>query len=265
MPIKNNQFWNFIVNDDSNVELRISGDIISDDSAWMYEWFDIDATSPNKFRAQLQEYKNKDIVVWIDSYGGDVFAAAGIYNALKEHKGNVIVKIDSKAMSAASVIAMAGNRIEISPVGMLMIHNPLTYCEGDMRDMRHTADVLDEVKTTIINAYQSKTGKTRNKISEMMDNETWMSAKTAVTEGFADSILYSDTTEPIQVENNFMYSKLAIQNSVADSTKAFFKKYVDKINIEQPEQKPELNNDSGHELLNLYQTQILLCRRKNNV
>ncbi|MCR4436169.1 MAG: Clp protease ClpP [Clostridiales bacterium] len=216
------KFWNFIKNEqnDEDVELRISGEIVSDDDAWLYEWFGIPAAYPNAFRNELAQYKGKNITVWIDSYGGDVFAAAGIYNALKEHDGKVTTVVDGKAMSAASVIAMAGEEVQMSPVGIMMIHNPWSNAAGEAKDMRHAADMLDEVKETIINAYQLKTGKSRNKISEMMDNETFMSAKTAVKEGFADKIRYTGTqNEP--VENNFIFSHMAIQNSIARSMMKF--------------------------------------------
>ncbi|WP_256846920.1 head maturation protease, ClpP-related [Paenibacillus sp. Pae108] len=212
------RFWNFSANaEEDSVELRIEGEIVSDDDAWFYEWFGIPVASPNAFRAELANYKDKDITVWIDSWGGDVFAAAGMYNALKEHKGRVIVKIDGKAASAGSVIAMAGDEVHMSPVSIMMIHNPWSGARGEAKDMRHMADVLDEVKETLINAYQSKTKLSRNKISRLMDEETWMSAKKAVSEGFADSILYTNTVEGADptVENSFMFSRLAIQNSTS--------------------------------------------------
>jgi ATP-dependent Clp endopeptidase proteolytic subunit ClpP len=217
------RFWNFIRNEQSeDVELRISGDIVSDDYAWIYEWYGIAAASPNSFRNELAKYKGKNITVWIDSDGGDVFAGAGIFDALKSHDGKVTVKI-TKAISAASVIAMAGDEIHMSPVGIMMIHNPLTGTYGEAKDMRHAADVLDEVKETIMNAYQIKTGKPRNKISELMDNESFMSAKTALAEGFIDKILYADAaTEATPIENNFSFSRLAIQNSMDNSMKKFF-------------------------------------------
>lgn len=217
------KFWNFIRNaatetTPESVELRIEGDIISDDDAWFYEWFGIPAASPNSFREELNQYKGKDITLWIDSYGGDVFAAAGIYNALKEHKGKVTVKIDGKAMSAASVIAMAGDEVLMSPVAVMMIHNPWNVAQGDARDMRKAADVLDTVKETIVNAYVAKTGKSKNKISSLMDDETWMSANVAVKEGFADGTLYTDT---IKVENmkEFAFNRLQIQNSASNVVK----------------------------------------------
>lgn len=222
-----NKFWNFIKNQatetqDESIELRICGDIMSDDDSWIYEWFGIPVASPNSFRNELSQYEGKDITVWIDSYGGDVFAAAGIYNALKEHEGTVTVKIDGKAMSAASVIAMAGDQILMSPVAIMMIHNPLSAVQGYASDMRKAADVLDTVKETIINAYVAKTGRSEAEISALMDDETWMSANQSVKEGFADGVLYSseDNTSNETVMN-FAFNRMAIQNSVNESIKHF--------------------------------------------
>jgi ATP-dependent Clp protease, protease subunit len=217
------KFWEFIVNkatetEPENVELRIEGDIVDDDEIWIYEWFEEPATAPNAFKNELNQFKGKDITVWIDSYGGSVFAAAGIYNALKEHDGKITVKIDGKAMSAASVIAMAGDEILMSPVAVMMIHNPLTYAYGNMHDLRKVADVLDTVKDSIVNAYVTKTGRSRDRISQMMDDETWMSANVAVKEGFADGVLYqeNDTVNDVQ---NFSFNRLAIVNSANQSIK----------------------------------------------
>lgn len=227
------KFWNFktIKNEadnTENVELRIEGDIVSDDTAWFYEWFDEPCASPNAFKNELNEYAGKDITVWIDSYGGDVFAAAGIFNALKEHKGQVITKIDGKAMSAASVIAMAGDEILMSPVAIMMIHNPLTSASGDMREMRKTAEILDSIKETIINAYATKTGKSRNAISSMMDDETWMSANVAVKNGFADGILYENQAQVIEVGNikDFNFNRLSITNNLNEMFEKIFEQFI---------------------------------------
>lgn len=218
-----NKFWQFIRNEATDVqpesiELHIKGDIVDDSQVWVYEWFDEPAAAPNLFKEQLNQFKGKDITVWIDSYGGDVFAGASIYNALKEHDGKITAKIE-KAMSAASVIAMAADEILMSPVAIMMIHNPLTTASGNMHDLRKVANILDEVKESIINAYVTKTGRSRNKISQMMDDETWMSANVAVKEGFADNILYQ---EELQVENNvhnFSFNRLAVMNSANQSIK----------------------------------------------
>lgn len=241
----NKKFWNFIRNETSedspeSVELRISGDIVPDNDAWIYEWLGEESASPNAFREELNNYKDKDITVWIDSYGGDVFAAAGIYNVLKNHNGKITVKIDSKAMSAASVIAMAGDEILMSPVGVMMIHNPLTGVKGDMRDLRKAAEVLDTVKETIVNAYISKTRKSKSKISAMMDDETWMSANVAVKQGFADSILYQD--ESIENVADFAFNRFEIQNSANECMKKL-------INFEKTHNKKLQNKISEKEKL----------------
>jgi ATP-dependent Clp protease, protease subunit len=217
-------FWKFIKNQATetqpqSVELRIEGDIIDDNEAWLYEWFGVSATAPNSFKNELNQYKGQDITVWIDSYGGSVFAGASIYNALKSHDGKITVKVDGKAMSAASVIAMAGDEILMSPVAVMMIHNPLTGAYGNMHDLRKAADVLDTIKESIVSAYVSKTGKSKDEISTMMDDETWMSANVAVKEGFADGVLFQD--EPLNVQNmkDFSFNRLEVVNSAKQSVK----------------------------------------------
>jgi len=217
-------FWKFsniaaTETEPESAELRIEGDIVSDDDVWLYEWAGMTATSPNAFKDELAKYDNMPITVWIDSYGGDVFAAAGIYNALMEHKGPVTVKIDGKAMSAASVIAMAGGTIQMSPMAIMMIHNPLSYAEGYASDLRKTADVLDTVKESIMNAYTLKTGRSRAKISQMMDDETYMDARTAVKEKFADSILYADKETETDDVMNFAFSRHMVLNCANESMK----------------------------------------------
>ena len=134
--------------------------------------------------------------MWINSPGGDVFAAAQIYNMLRDYKGSVTVKIDGIAASAASVIAMAGDKVCVSPVAMMMIHNPATMAMGEAKDMQKAIAMLNEVKESILNAYEFKTGLTRARLSHMMDDETWFNAKKAVELGFADKILFdSDEDE----------------------------------------------------------------------
>lgn len=238
------RFWNFAVdeNEPEKIELRIEGDIISDDDAWFYEWLGIKGTSPNTFREELKKYEGKDITVWIDSYGGDVFAAAGIYNALMEHKGKITVKVDGKAMSAASVIAMAGGEILMSPVAIMMIHNPWMVVAGDMQEMRHQADVLDSIKDALINAYQLKTGRARNKISQMMDDETYMSAKTAIKEGFADGMLYSTKEMPEDVAA-LAFNRHSVMNA-ADAGIKRFCELKQKLKPEEPPKPEEPENET---------------------
>ena len=157
-------------------------------------WFDDDVT-PQLFRDELNAGSG-DITVWINSPGGDCVAAAQIYNMLSNYKGRVTVKIDGIAASAASVIAMAGDTVMVSPVSMLMIHNPATIAWGDHAEMQKAIDMLSEVKESIINAYVLKTGLSRPKLSHLMDAETWMDANKAVELGFADEIMARAKAEP---------------------------------------------------------------------
>ena len=150
-------------------------------------WLDDDIT-PKMFKEELYQ-GNGPITVWINSPGGDCIAASQIYSMLMDYKGEITVKIDGIAASAASVIAMAGTKVLMSPTALMMIHNPSTQAFGDHNDMKKAIDLLDEVKESIINAYEIKTGQTRTILSHLMENETWMNANKAVELGFADGIL----------------------------------------------------------------------------
>ena len=132
---------------------------------------------------------NGPVTIWINSPGGDCIAASQIYTMLMDYTGNVTVKIDGIAASAASVIAMAGTTVLMAPTALMMIHNPMTVAFGDTAEMQKAIDMLDEVKESIVNAYEIKTGMSRAKISHLMDSETWMNANRAIELGFADDIL----------------------------------------------------------------------------
>lgn len=151
--------------------------------------------------------------MWINSPGGDCVAAAQIYNMLMDYKGNVTVKIDGIAASAASVIAMAGTKVLVSPVAMMMIHNPATIAIGDSDEMQKAVAMLDEVKESIINAYEIKTSLPRTKLSHLMDAETWMNANKAIELGFADGIL-EDEKKSNDTDVSFAFSRKAVTNSL---------------------------------------------------
>ena len=159
-----------------------------------------------------------DITVWINSPGGDCVAAAQIYNMLMDYKGNVTVKIDGIAASAASVIAMAGTKVLMSPVSMLMIHNPMTAAFGDCGEMQKAIEMLGSVKDSIINAYEIKTGLSRARLSHLMDAETWMDANKAVELGFADEVMTrAEQTEDIAAPTiSMLYSKANAVNSLME-------------------------------------------------
>ena len=197
------KFWNWVKNEDGRT-LYFDGYIAQD------SWFDDDIT-PKKFKAELTASAG-DISVWLNSPGGDVFAASQIYTMLKEYEGKVTVKIDGIAASAASVIAMAGDEIVMSPVAMMMIHNPATVVFGEAADLASGIKLLSEVKESIINAYEQRTGLPRGKISNMMDAETWFSAQKAVELGFCDKILYAPE-ETQDAAEGFIFDRLTVTNA----------------------------------------------------
>ena len=141
-----------------------------------------------------------------------------------EHKGNVTVKIDGIAASAASVIAMAGTTVLMSPVAMLMIHNPMTVAYGNTDEMQKAIEMLNEVKESIINAYELKTGLSRNKLSKLMDNETWMDARKAVELGFADSMVERQLTDLKPPNISTLYSEAMLTNSLMEKLKKDWEK-----------------------------------------
>lgn len=183
--MKNKKFWVWknLKNDEPNAErlLEIYGTIAEE------SWFDDDIT-PKMFHDELFS-GNGDVTIWINSPGGDCIAASQIYSMLMDYKGNITIKIDGIAASAASVIAMAGTRVLMAPTALMMIHNPVTLAYGDHMEMNKAIEMLSEVKESIINAYEIKTGMSRAKISRLMDEETWMNSNKAIELGFADDIL----------------------------------------------------------------------------
>ena len=200
------KFWDFTEGAGGERELRLEG-IIAEES-WLG-----DEVTPKQFRDELLS-GNGNVTVWINSCGGDVFAASAIYTALKEYPHKVTVKIDSLAASAASVIAMAGDTVLMSPTAMMMIHNPATVAAGDRAEMQAAIRTLDEVKEAIVTAYELKTGLTREFISRLMDSETWLNAKKAVEMKFADGILYNGEN---QVHDAILFSQSMITNSIIGS------------------------------------------------
>lgn len=202
------KFWNWVSNKETDTRmLYIEGEIAS--QSW---WGD--EITPKLFKAELQQGKG-DIDVYINSPGGDCIAASQIYTMLMEYKGNVTVKIDGLAASAASVIAMAGTKVCMSPPAMMMIHNPLTLAIGDSQEMRKTIEVLDEFKESILNAYELKTGLTRDELSNMMDAETWLNANKALEYGFIDEIM-SDDKKIAKNTTSYAFSRKAVTNSLLE-------------------------------------------------
>ena len=230
---KNRKFWNWTEKTESEPRNLFLYGSIAEESWWE------DDVTPQMFRDELFADEG-DIVLWINSPGGDCVAASQIYTMLMEYKGHVTVKIDGIAASAASVIAMAGSEVLMAPTAVLMIHNPLTVAIGDSAEMQKAIDLLDEVKESIINAYEIKTGLSRAKISHLMDAETWMSANTAIEKGFADGMLYSPENKT-DIENSYTFSRRAVTNSLLNKVAAKQQKPEPKVSVSKEQLMKRLN------------------------
>ena len=227
------KFWNWARDDNSGVRTLYLDGVIAEES-----WFDDDVT-PKAFKADLTSGEG-DLVIWLNSPGGDCIAASQIYTMLMDYKGKVTVKIDGIAASAASVIAMAGTTVLMAPTALMMVHNPLTVAIGDSEEMQKAISMLSEVKESIINAYEIKTGQSRAKLSHLMDAETWLNAKKAIELGFADGIL-DDEKKRLQTEDfTYAFSRRAVTNSLLDKVKPKLPKQQTGTPIESLEKRLSL-------------------------
>ncbi len=204
-----NKFWNWARDEDGSRVLTLDGTIAEE------SWFDDDVT-PRAFKAELLSGEG-DITIWLNSPGGDCVAASQIYAMLMDYKGSVTVKIDGLAASAASVIAMAGTTVLMEPTTLMMIHNPLTIAIGDTEEMQKAIGMLSDVKESIINAYELRTGLSRTRLSHLMDAETWMNVHKAMELGFADGIL-ADEKRHVQ-DLTYAFSRRAVTNSLLAKVK----------------------------------------------
>ena len=201
-PVRNviqRQYYSLITEESGGKsQLWIDGEITSGSSGWDW-WTDDRLIGEKTFREDLA--RCGDVDVFINSPGGDVFAGMSMYTALKMHPHKVTVKITGIAASIASVIAMAGDEILISPVGYMMIHDPWTVVVGNARDMEHEAQVLREIGEGILEAYR-RTGLSDRELSDLLEAETYLNAKSAVDKHFADGILLFDRDLTEAVKEN---------------------------------------------------------------
>ena len=181
------------------VTITIKGDIVDDDTAWLYDWFGIECISPNKVSAALAEADGEEVELNISSNGGDVLAASEIYTALRSYKGNVSGNVVSLAASAASVIACACQPLRISPTAHIMIHNAWLTSSGNKSDKQQDVTLLEGIDESIINAYEAKTGQSRDVLADLMNKDSWLNAQKAMETGFADEIMFE---EKIEVNNS---------------------------------------------------------------
>jgi ATP-dependent Clp protease protease subunit len=207
-----NHFWNWARDEDTGERTLYLEGVIGESS-----WFDDDVT-PAAFKAELFSGTGP-ISVWLSSPGGDVMAASQIYSFLMDYPWDVTIKIHGIAASAGSVVAMAGTRVLIAPTALLMLHRPFTVAIGDTDEMRRAMGMLDEVKESLINAYQLRTGLSHTKLSNMLDAETWLSANKAIEMRFADGLLFEERRyQPETGETGaaYMFSRRAVANSFLD-------------------------------------------------
>ncbi|HDT6305446.1 TPA: head maturation protease, ClpP-related [Staphylococcus aureus] len=239
------------------MKINVKGAIIPNNDKWIYEMLEMDATSPKDIADSLPD-TNEDIDVIINSGGGDVYSGSEIYTSLKTYPGKVNIKIVGVAASAASVIAMAGDHIEMSPTAQMMIHNAWTMAMGDINEMQKTVDMLDSVNKGIANAYINKTGKTEDEILSLMNKETWFNAQDAVEHGFADSKMFDETAPRLVANSGQMLSDDVINRVTALVSKtpemkididAIANKVIEKMNIKNEKPKNTINESGFNRFL----------------
>ena len=178
-------------------KINIRGAIVDDSTAGFYRWFGMQATAPGAIGKALDD-AHDDVVVNINSNGGNVYAASEIYTMLRSYSGKVTINVTGMAASAASVIAMAGDEVVMSPTAQMMVHNVWTNIAGNANDLRAESENLDKADQSILNAYEAKTGMKRDELYQLLNATTFMDAKEAVDKGFADRIMFADESVPAQ-------------------------------------------------------------------
>lgn len=211
----------------------IKGVISSNDDAEVYQLFGYSTVTPNDIADALKNAAGSNVTVEINSPGGDVFAGSEIYTALKAYSGQVEVNVVGLAASAASIIAMAGNVVKISPTAQLMIHRASTVSQGNADDLSSDLAGLNSTDQAIVNVYQQKTGMDPQDIYRMMSQETWINAQDAVKQGFADSIMFEK--QPATVVNA-VNGQLLLSKDVVAKVKALMRKAEQTPKPEPPKQ-----------------------------
>ncbi|HDA1529971.1 TPA: Clp protease ClpP [Staphylococcus aureus] len=225
------------------MKAEIKGVIVSNEDKWVYEMLGMDSTCPKDVLTQL-EFSDEDVDIIINSNGGNLVAGSEIYIHLRAHKGKVNVRITAIAASAASLIAMAGDHIEMSLVARMMIHNPSSIAQGEAKDLNHAAETLEHVGQIMAEAYAVRAGKNKQELVEMMARETWLNADEAIEQGFADSKMFENDNMQIVANNTQVLSKDVLNRVTALVSKtpevnididAIANKVIEKINMKEKE------------------------------
>lgn len=246
------------------MKISVKGPIIPSNYQWIYDWLGMEATSPKKISDQLEQANNEELEVEINSGGGSVFDASEIYTALRNYPGKVTGIIVGIAASAASVIAMAADKLLMSPTGQMMIHNASTIAQGDYRDMDHTSEFLKNVNQSIANAYSSKSGKSYEDLLSMMDKETWLTAQQALEHNLIDEVMFQDGVGVVastsdggllpkqvidKIRNELLNNQVnvpAANNQVAGKKEDDNKMDLEKLKNDYPELYKQVKNE-GHQ------------------
>ncbi|WP_339271404.1 head maturation protease, ClpP-related [Paenibacillus sp. FSL K6-1330] len=173
--------------------INFYGIVVSNDDAWLYEWFEMDHVSPRLINEQLNEANGEDVEMYINSGGGDVWAGSEIYTALREYPGNITAKVVGVAASAASVAMCGAKTVMMSPTAQIMVHRSATVAAGNKNALDQASQMLNSVDEGMLNAYEHKTGKERTELLALMDGETFFNAQEAIAHGFADEIMFAQT------------------------------------------------------------------------
>ena len=220
-------------------KIKIKGTIVSNSDKKIYEWFGMDATSPADVEKSLNLANGLDVEVEINSGGGDLYEGSEIYSLLMGYKADVVVKIIGIAASAASIIAMAGKKIMMSPTAQLMIHNVWSYAEGDYREFEKESQVLKSHNESVVNAYMLKTGLAKEELLQLMNNETYFNAREAKEKGLIDEIMF-DKSKMIAAS----FKSNMIQPEIIQKMRTMLNKQQtdnsDKINVEKMKMKLNL-------------------------
>lgn len=239
------------------MQIDIKGDVVDSETGQMYKWFGMQNTNPQAIQEQLEQAGGKDIQLNISSPGGDVTAAAEIYTMLQQYSGKVTGTIQGIAASAASVISEACDHLVISPTATMMIHRASMWGEGNTNDFGHNAETLSKIDQTICNAYQAKTGKSRDEILDLMDKETWMTAQDAVDQGFADEIL-AINDKPPQMANSIG------SMPVKDKVDEFMKFLVDQKSENKDKSTISSSNNEEYFDSALFKSKLKILKGEND-
>ena len=215
------------------MDIYVNGTIVDSEDAWVYDLFGIENASPTKIRDALKEANGSDIDIFINSGGGSVFAGSEIYSMIQRYKGNVTIHVTGLAASAASVIACAGKCL-MSATAQMMVHNVSSYGSGDYKNFDKMSEVLKKANEAIAAAYVQKSGMSMQDALELMDVETWLTAKDALEYGLIDGIEENQNANK-QTESNDLTPSLA-----ASTATMLPREVLNKFNTEKNNVKAEI-------------------------